>query len=161
MARSFRTAVAATAAIALFAVALSACNPDGPDASEATGEDAVAGEGASAGGLAPSAPSTTVPAVEPNGVVVDVAALDNRFQPESIEVAVGTQVLWENRGRNEHDMLPADAGEEWGVEKEAFHPGDSYGHVFTTPGTFAYYCSIHGTAKAGMIGTIVVLPADG
>ena len=43
----------------------------------------------------------------------------------------------------------------------AFHPGDIYGHVFTTPGTFAYYCSIHGTAKAGMIGTVVVLPADG
>ena len=62
---------------------------------------------------------------------------------------------------NEHDVLPADAGEEWGVEKPAFDPGDTYGHVFTTPGTFAYYCSIHGTAKAGMIGTVVVLPADG
>jgi len=160
MERSLRSAVVATAAIALVAVALSACSPDGPDASEASGDDAATGEGASAGGLAPSAPSTTVPAVEPNGVVVDVAALDNRFQPESIEVDVGTQVLWENRGRNEHDVLPADAGEEWGVEKAAFHPGDIYGHVFTTPGTFAYYCSIHGTSKAGMIGTVVVLPAN-
>jgi len=153
MARSFRTACAAAAAVAMTASLLGACNSDGPDGPDASAEGA--------GGLAPAAPPTTVTAVQPNGVIVNVAALDNHFQPESIEVAVGTEVLWENRGRNEHDVLPADAGEEWGVEKPAFDPGDTYGHVFTTPGTFAYYCSIHGTAKAGMIGTVVVLPADG
>ena len=38
---------------------------------------------------------------------------------------MGTEVLWENRGRNEHDVLPADAGEDWGVEKPAFDPGDT------------------------------------
>jgi plastocyanin len=161
MTRSFRTAVAATALIAMGAGVLGACNTDGPDASEATGEDAATGEGASAGGLAPAAPSTTVPAVEPNGVIVDVAAIDNSFQAESIEVEVGTEVLWENRGRNEHDVLPAGVGEDWGVDEAQFNPGATYGHVFTTPGTFAYYCSIHGTAKAGMTGTVVVLPADG
>ena len=155
MVRSFRTVFAVAAAVAMAASVLAACDPDGPDGPDAS-EEAIA-----AGGLAPAAPPTTVTAVQPNGVIVDVAALDNHFQPESIEVAVGTEVLWENRGRNEHNVLPADAGEVWGVEKTAFDPGATYGHVFTTPGTFAYYCSIHGTAKAGMTGTVVVLPADG
>ena len=48
---------------------------------------------------------------------------------------MGTEVLWENGGRNDHDMVPVDDGEEWGVENEAFHPGDTYCHVFTEPGS--------------------------
>jgi plastocyanin len=28
--------------------------------------------------------------------------------------------------------------------------------VFDTPGTYVYFCTIHGTASAGMFGTIVV-----
>ncbi len=70
--------------------------------------------------------------VEPNGLVVNVAALDNYYQPETVEITAGTEVLWEARGRNEHDVLPADAGQEWGAENEVFHPGDTYSHVFDT-----------------------------
>ena len=35
-------------------------------------------------------------------------------------------------------------------------PKATYSHVFDQPGTYAYFCTIHGTATAGMIGTIVV-----
>ena len=66
----------------------------------------------------------------------------------------------EARGRNEHDVIPSDADQQWGAENEVFHPGATYSHVFDTPGTFAYFCSIHGTATAGMLGTVVVLPAE-
>ena len=51
--------------------------------------------------------------------------------------------------------------EEWGVEVEDFQPGDEYRHVFGTPGTYLYYCSIHGTTTVGMVGSVTVLPADG
>jgi plastocyanin len=154
MGRSLRGVSAAVAAVAMAATMLSACNPDGPD-----GPDADA-QAAFAGGLVPAAPPSTVTSVEPNGVVVDVAALDNYYQPESVEITAGTEVRWEARGRNEHDVLPADADQEWGAENEVFHPGATYSYVFDTPGTFAYYCSIHGTATAGMLGTVVVLPPD-
>jgi plastocyanin len=89
------------------------------------------------------------------GVTVDVQAIDNTFRPAEVEVAAGTEVVWTNDGRNEHNVLPVE-GEDWGVEADAFAPGDDYSHRFTEPGTFDYYCSLHGTTTKGMVGTIVV-----
>ena len=104
-----------------------------------------------------AAPATSVPAVEPTGVLVPVIALDNSFRPEVIEVNVGDEVVWENRGINEHDvLLVQDSASPFGVEVVDFQPGDLYSHVFTEPGEFRYYCSIHGNETVGMVGTVVV-----
>lgn len=88
-------------------------------------------------------------------VQVEVGVLDNTFRPERIEVAAGTEVVWENGGRNDHNILPVE-GDAWGVEASMFAPDDTYRHRFTDPGTIAYYCSLHGTTTKGMVGTIVV-----
>lgn len=103
----------------------------------------------------PGAPATTAPGVEPTGVVVPVVALDNSFRPEIIEIQVGDEVVWENRGRNDHDVLSIVSGD-WGVEVEGFAPGAVYAHVFTEPGEYRYYCSVHGTDQVGMVGTVIV-----
>jgi plastocyanin len=100
---------------------------------------------------------TTAPS---NGETVDVVALDNSFRPETVEVTAGTAVRWENRGRNDHNVLPTDDSETWGAPTEAFTPGAEYTWVFGEPGTYTYYCSIHGTKDAGMVGTVVVTPTD-
>lgn len=89
------------------------------------------------------------------GVSVDVQAIDNTFRPAEVEVAAGTEVVWANDGRNEHNVVPA-ADDDWGVEADAFAPGDEYSYRFTEPGTYDYYCSLHGTPTKGMVGTIVV-----
>ena len=89
------------------------------------------------------------------GVTEDVRVLDNTYRPEDIEVAAGTEVVWENRGRNDHNVLPVE-GDDWGVDADDFERGDVYSHRFTEPGRHPYYCSLHGTKKAGMVGTIVV-----
>jgi plastocyanin len=89
------------------------------------------------------------------GVTEEVQALDNSFRPEDLEVAAGTEVTWTNKGRNEHDITPAD-GDDFGVTKDGFAPGDDYRFRFTEPGTYRYYCTLHATPDAGMIGTIVV-----
>jgi plastocyanin len=110
--------------------------------------------------------AVTIPALEPtdsapvetfapNGEVVNVLALDNTFRPETIEISAGTEIVWTNGGRNDHNVLPIE-GDDWGVQTEDFTPQDVYSHVFTTPGTYPYYCSIHGTTEVGMIGTVVV-----
>jgi plastocyanin len=97
----------------------------------------------------------------PDDVVVidtdpaEITALDNSFRPENIEVAAGTEVVWTNKGRNEHNILHVD-GDDWGVEVDDFQPGAVYSHTFDQAGVYRYYCSIHGTTDAGMIGTIVV-----
>lgn len=106
-----------------------------------------------------SAPSTEASTAERNGTVVQLLSIDNNFLPATLTVAAGTEVVFVNNGRNAHDVTPAGTSSQaapWGVAAAEFEPGDSYSYVFGTPGTYAYYCSIHGTAKAGMIGTIVV-----
>lgn len=87
--------------------------------------------------------------------VVDVRVLDNTYRPARLEVELGTTVVWTNGGRSVHDIVPTDTSG-WGVEPDAFAPGDVYRHRFTEQGTYAYYCSLHGTETAGMVGTIVV-----
>ncbi len=94
--------------------------------------------------------------VAPNGEEVEVLALDNNFRPEELEVEAGTTVIWENGGRNDHNIVPADDSDSWGVGIEQFRPGDVYSYAFTTPGEYPYYCTLHGTADFGMIGTVVV-----
>jgi len=100
-------------------------------------------------------PSTTDSGAS-TGVVVPVVALDNSFRPQALEVHVGDTVSWENRGNNDHNVLSIEG--EWGVEVTEFAPGAVYTHVFTEPGEYAYYCSIHGSEQAGMVGTITVKP---
>ena len=93
--------------------------------------------------------------VEPTGVVIPVAALDNSFRPQLLEIKVGDEVLWENRGLNEHNVLRVE-GEGWGVDVHDFQPGAAYAHMFTEPGEYQYYCSIHGSETVGMVGTVIV-----
>jgi plastocyanin len=114
---------------------------------------------------------TTIETVPANGEVVNIQALDNSFRPFDFEIAAGTEVMFDNRGRNDHNILPDtvkdDAGliallasdtspTSWGVASPDFVPGDTYSHLFNVPGVYNYYCSIHGAPGAGMYGTLVV-----
>jgi plastocyanin len=84
-----------------------------------------------------------------------VTARDNEFDIENIEVAAGTTVAWTNQGQQDHNIIPVDDGE-WGVDVSAFQPDAVYEHTFDEPGTYRYYCSLHGTEDAGMTGAVVV-----
>lgn len=92
------------------------------------------------------------------GTVVEVVAVDNTFKPEVIEVEPGTEVVWVNRGRSNHDVVPTDASDDkdWGIALGVFTPGETYSRVFTEPGEYPYYCTVHGTQTRGMVGKVVV-----
>ncbi|HZM38720.1 MAG TPA: plastocyanin/azurin family copper-binding protein [Acidimicrobiales bacterium] len=90
-----------------------------------------------------------------DGSEVQVSALDNTFRVADIQVKPGTKVVWENKGRNDHDVLPV-SGDAWGVQPDGFAPGDVYSTTFDEPGVYRYYCSIHGTTDEGMVGAVVV-----
>jgi plastocyanin len=96
--------------------------------------------------------------IVPNGIVVDVEAIDNLFRPDRIEITSGTEVRWTNRGREAHDVFPVE-GSDWGVGTGAFPPGATYSHIFGDVGEVSYYCAVHGQPGFGMIGTIVVVDA--
>lgn len=162
--------IRAAALLAALVAGLS-CGPDGSDvytapapsasdpaadsdaATDVTGPDSSAGDTSNSDTGDSGSPAVSV---RPNGKVVDVRALDNSFIVEEIEITAGTEVRWENRGRNDHDVVPVDDAQTWGVELDDFTPGDSYSHVFTTPGTYRYYCTIHGTTDIGMVGAVIV-----
>ena len=142
--------------VAVVAVASTACGDDANDAALRAERAAdLAAEFRATQTTVPGAPPSTAPGVGPAGVVVPVVALDNSFRPEVVEIGVGDEVVWENRGRNDHDVLSI-VGGDWGVQVEDFGPGAVYAHVFTEPGEYRYYCSVHGTEQVGMVGTVIV-----
>jgi plastocyanin len=90
-----------------------------------------------------------------------VQARDNSFDDRDITIAAGTEVVWTNVGRNDHDVTPvefeADAtSAPWGATPPGLRPRESYSHVFDTPGVYAYLCTLHGARDKGMAGTITV-----
>jgi plastocyanin len=137
----------------LFAFTLVSCGDDGDGgnaaddaSSDTTGADSTA---TTAGG------DELEDVVVVDGAEADVKVLDNSFNDQNIQVATGTKVVWTNDGRQDHDIVPAD-GEAFGVEPAGFGPDTVYEHTFDEPGTYRYYCSLHGTATAGMVGAVVV-----
>ena len=89
---------------------------------------------------------------------VAVASVDNSFEPQTVSVVVGQSVTWTNTGRNRHDVKVKKVPTDFGIDQDSFIPlTGTYTYAFSKPGSFVYYCSIHGTAKGkGMAGTIVV-----
>ena len=88
---------------------------------------------------------------------VDVQARDNAFVKPYIEVSAGTKVVFTNRGRNQHNVIPSTDGAFAEIPAEDFQPKDQDSITFAVPGDYAYYCSLHGTPTKGMIGAIRVL----
>ena len=80
---------------------------------------------------------------------------NNRFEPANVTVPVGTTVTWNWVG-GFHNVMP--------TGNPAFAPGSgdpiaaphTFSHTFTNPGTYLYFCVVHGTPTAGMRGTVVV-----
>jgi plastocyanin len=74
--------------------------------------------------------------------------IDNfSFGPTALTVPVGTTVTWTNRDDIPHTVVSTD-----GVFKsKALDTNDSFSFVFSKPGTYAYFCSIHPKMTAQVI----------
>jgi len=153
-----RVAVAALAVL-LAAGGAAACggddDGDGGNGGDADGGGGLSSDGGGSDGEGDGDAEAPDDLVVLDGTDVAVQSLDNTFRAQNIQVQTGATVTWTNDGRNEHDVLPIE-GDAWGVEVEGFQPGDAYAYTFEEPGVYDYYCSIHGTTTAGMIGTVVV-----
>jgi plastocyanin len=88
-------------------------------------------------------------------ITVDVR--DNTFNPQYIEVSEGTTVRFVNKGRNDHNVLPVEADAFTPIEASELEPEGEGEITFDEAGDFPYYCSLHGTKTAGMIGGIRVV----
>ncbi len=79
--------------------------------------------------------------------VVTVHIRDNTFAPANLNVPEGTTVRWVNDGRNTHNVTPSTGSARYASGN--LKPGKSYVRTFEDAGTFAYYCTLHGTPTSG------------
>lgn len=95
---------------------------------------------------------TPAPALAANQTVTTTPA--NTFSAKHVGVNVGEMVTWNNGGGvhnvhfddNSFDMPASPSGAAWSVQR-----------TFNTPGTYRYYCELHGGPNgAGMSGTVAV-----
>lgn len=92
-------------------------------------------------------------ASSPSGPAVTV--LDNEFSPKQLHINVGDTVTWTNNGQVAHTVTADDNK----FDSGNIDAGKTYSHTFTAPGTYAYYCALHGGAGGvGMAGVIIVDP---
>jgi plastocyanin len=85
---------------------------------------------------------------------VTINMLDFSFDPVTIEVPAGTTITWVNVGDFQHSATADDGSWDTGL----FDSGGRASITFDTPGTYPYYCILHGTPGGnGMSGVIIVV----
>ena len=88
---------------------------------------------------------------------VTIDARDDLFTPQLTKIRAGTTVIFQNGGRNPHNVVSADRVFH-DIRTDAFAPGTKVRVVFDKAGTHDFYCSLHGSATAGMRGSLLVVP---
>ena len=74
-----------------------------------------------------------------------------RFNPETLGVAPGDEVVWENRDLVPHTATAAGAADGPGFDSGPIAPGTAWRHVVRSGGRLAYVCSLHPTMKALLV----------
>ena len=87
---------------------------------------------------------------------VTVIVKDNVYSPQYITVSPGTKVVFNNQGRNPHNVIPVQKGAFEQIATDDLQPDEQAQVIFDEPGMYPYYCSLHGTPKAGMNGRVQV-----
>jgi plastocyanin len=68
-----------------------------------------------------------------------VTITNNKFEPKTVTIKAGSEVIWENK-EGTHTVTADD--DSW--TSAALTAGKTYSHKFDKPGTYAFYCSFHG-----------------
>lgn len=87
-----------------------------------------------------------------------VCMMNYQFSPANLTIPHGTTVTWLNGDTRNHTVANASSSSEI-LASGFIAGGGTYSHTFATPGTFEYYCGIHGAdgnPPTGMHGTITV-----
>jgi plastocyanin len=84
----------------------------------------------------------------PDGLVL-VNVVDFGYMPSVTRIHVGQTVVWQNGGRELHDVTGEDDWHSGPIEGRS-----EYRHVFGFEGSFNYRCSVH----PDMRGTVIVQP---
>jgi plastocyanin len=94
----------------------------------------------------PPPPSgTTGPDQSPSGPSTGaVRIVDYAYEPATISVRAGDTLVWTNLGRAPHTVTADDRS----FDSGRLASGGTYSRTFTSPGTFAYFCTLHPEMRA-------------
>ena len=96
--------------------------------------------------IAPNLRDAAAKAAAAHSVTVKIANF--AFNPGVMTVPVGTAVTWTNDDDDAHSV----AADNKAFRSKPLDSGDSFTFTFTTPGVYAYHCSLH----PQMVGKVVV-----
>lgn len=98
----------------------------------------------------------------------EVALVDDEFQPANLTIRQGDTVVWVHRGQRPHGVRAADGSFEsspgcsFQNGSSCMRSGDRYSRTFDQPGTYSYFCPVHGSANGvGMAGQVTVASSGG
>jgi plastocyanin len=104
-----------------------------------------------AGGGALLAAAATAPAQQPAPAAPNQITIDNfEFSPAVLTVKPGTKVVWLNHDEEPHTVMSTEKSAPF--KSGALDTNDQFSFVFSQPGTYKYFCTIH----SHMVGTVVV-----
>ncbi|MBI5959460.1 MAG: cupredoxin domain-containing protein [Chloroflexi bacterium] len=84
--------------------------------------------------------------------------VNTTFQPQQIEVTVGTTVIWTNQDADTHTVTAGPRENPTGLFSSGdIAAGGTFSFTFTEPGTYVYHCAPH----SGMDGTVIVTAGTG
>ncbi|MGD9795280.1 MAG: plastocyanin/azurin family copper-binding protein [Acidimicrobiia bacterium] len=106
------------------------------------------GDGSPSASSAPPASSASPTPTAAAGAAGSVQIAGFAFAPSTLTVAAGTNVTWTNSDRFDHSIRSSDKT----FDSKNLGEGESFSHIFATPGTYSYVCGIHNS----MTGSIVV-----
>jgi plastocyanin len=103
-------------------------------------------------GLTGSPVTFTATATPPGPVTATVNVVNNSFQPAALTVAAGTTVIWRwGPTAVNHNVTPVAPGTEPPPSGAPQSAPNTYQHQFNTPGTYNYFCTVHGQSMSGAI----------
>lgn len=92
-----------------------------------------------------------------------VEVVDTAFQPKDVTVAAGTEVEWNQTGLQPHSVTSSEGKFDSSPRcsplrtEHCLGEGDDFSFVFDKPGSYSYYCRVHGLPDGtGMTGAIEV-----
>jgi plastocyanin len=101
---------------------------------------------------------TITAATTANVTVADFLFTDGASSTTTTTITAGDTVMWTWSGTATHSVTADDNS--FDDPAGSAKASGAFGHTFNTPGTFAYYCRVHGAPGGnGMSGTIVVQAA--
>jgi len=76
-----------------------------------------------------------------------ISVVDNSFDPSSTTLAAGATVTWTWNGSLNHNVTFDNTS----IGNSPTQSTGTFSKTFSSPGTFNYHCTVHGTGMSGQI----------